>query len=112
MYINCTQASTLYVFCCSPLLIEQCQPVCTQGCRTDYGTCSEPDVCACHFGRVGPSCETECECHGHSECADDSEAGRRDCRHCRNNTQVGGMNACSRASAAVALLSVLTQRCL
>lgn len=56
-----------------------CVPSCdTHGCV--HGVCVAVDTCKCDFGYFGVSCQSRCDCSGHSECDGST------CLHCHNNT--------------------------
>ena len=64
-------------------------PNCVGDCG-EHGSCNLNSLeCDCDFGFVGEECAVECECNGHSDCVDQSAAGRRICTSCLNNTKVG-----------------------
>ena len=62
-------------------------PICSSNCSIQ-GVCLPNLTCACDMGYIGSDCSVECLCNGHSYCANDTEAGRRDCLQCLHNTQV------------------------
>ena len=63
-------------------------PRCPNDC-SGRGLCVHSDLrCACSVGFIGEDCGVECECNGHSYCANGTEAGRRHCLECLHHTQV------------------------
>ena len=91
---NCSKKSEVCVdlengfFCkCAPGYIRRykgCLPHCKNSCI--FGNCIEPNVCQCHFGYTGPSCEFQCNCHGNSNCPGPDQLDV--CIKCHNNTSV------------------------
>ena len=65
----------------------QCAPVCTNDC-SGHGECVAPGNCSCDLGYIADDCGIECLCNGHSDCKNETEAGRRECLECLHNTQV------------------------
>ena len=63
-------------------------PTCLNDC-SNHGVCVVSDLsCSCDLGYTGEDCSVECECNGLSYCANGTEAGRRHCLQCQQNTQV------------------------
>ena len=62
-------------------------PQCPADC-SGHGRCLPTLQCECDLGYIGEGCEVECLCNGHSDCVDETLAGREMCTDCQHNTQV------------------------